>query len=131
MTIRFRKKVRKWRGRTSHGWGMKKKHRGGGSLGGRGYAGRHKHKYSYVTTKAPDWYGRKGFHSLKIKGRAINVGDLEKISNGKTEIDLGALGYSKLLSRGQVSKPFNIKVGKFTERAKQKIEKAGGRIISN
>src|SRR3989338_10503867 len=103
MTTRFKQKTRKLRGRTSHGWGMKKKHRGGGSLGGRGYAGRHKHKYSYVTTKEPDWYGKKGFHSLKKRVRTINVGDIEEISNEKTEVDLSALGYSKLLSRGSVS----------------------------
>ncbi|MCX6816032.1 MAG: uL15 family ribosomal protein [Candidatus Aenigmarchaeota archaeon] len=127
MTVRFKKKVRKWRGGTSHGWGMKKKHRGGGSTGGRGFAGMHKHKYTLVTTRYTDWYGRHGFHSLKKKVNVINAGDLEKISR-ENDIDLTKLGYGKLLSRGKVSKAFNIKVKSFTEKAKAKIEKAGGSI---
>lgn len=129
MTVRFKKKNRKWRGRTSRGWGMKKKRRGGGSQGGRGFAGMHKHKYSLVTTKAPDWYGKHGFHSLRKKEKAINVGDLEGISDAQ-EINLSALGYTKLLSRGSAKKAYKIKIEKFTERAKAKIEKAGGAIFS-
>lgn len=128
MTTRFRKKVRKWRGRTSHGWGAKKKHRGGGSQGGRGYAGRHKHKYSYVVSKEPDYYGYKGFYSRKIKGKAINIDELNRLSN-ENEIDLSKLGFSKLLSRGKVSKPLTINVAAASSRAREKIEKSGGKII--
>jgi large subunit ribosomal protein L15 len=129
MTARFRKKVRKWRGRTSHGHGAKKKARGGGSLGGRGFAGLHKHKYSSVTTGSLDYeFGYKGFHSRKKKVKAINVGELEKISK-ENEIDLTALGYSKLLSRGNVNRALTIKVNSATGRAQEKIEKQGGKII--
>ena len=131
MTIRFKKKVRKWRGRTSHSWGMKKKRRGAGSRGGRGYAGMHKHKFSLVTTKEHDYFGFKGFHSLKKKSKIINVDDLEKVAEGKNEIDLKSLGFTKLLSRGESKKPYTIKIEKFTARSKEKIEKAGGKIISN
>ena len=36
MVVRREKRVRKLRGSKTHGWGSKKKHRGGGSRGGRG-----------------------------------------------------------------------------------------------
>ncbi len=130
MTIRFRKKVRKWRGRTSHGWGAKKKHRGGGSQGGRGFAGRHKHKYTMVTTTDMAYFGKKGFHSLKKKPSTINVSELGRISKGNSEIDLNSLGYQKLLSRGNADRSYTIKVKSFTKKAKQKIEDAGGKILT-
>src|SRR3989338_3046822 len=93
MTVRFKQKTRKWRGRTSHGWGMKKKHRGGGSQGGRGLGGSHKHKFSFVTSK-----------------------------------DLGRFGYNKLLGTGKISRAITVKVGTCSKKAKEKIEKAGGKI---
>jgi large subunit ribosomal protein L15 len=128
MTVRFEKKNRKWRGRNSRGWGMKKKRRGGGSRGGRGFSGMHKHRFSMVVSKQPEWYGKKGFHSIKPRDKTINVGDLIKIAKG-TEIDLKALGYDKLLARGHINKAYTVKAVRFTEKAKTKIEKAGGKII--
>ncbi len=130
MPVNFRKKVRRWRGRTSHGHGAKKKARGGGSLGGRGYSGRHKHKRSLITTKMNDeYFGYKGFFSRRNRVRAINLGDVEKLAKGESEIDLSLLGYGKLLSRGFVKKPFTVKVAAVSGRAKTKLEKAGGKII--
>ena len=126
MTVRFKKKTRKWRGRTSHGWGMKKKHRGGGSQGGRGYGGSHKHKFSYVTTKEPDHYGYKGFYSRKKKDRTINVDEIAKMD--VQEINLKKLGYNKLLGRGKVSRAVNVTVDSSSAKAKEKIESAGGKV---
>lgn len=127
MTLRFRPK-RKGRG-AGTGYGSKKKHRGKGSRGGKGFAGLHKHKWSWVVSKAPDHYGYKGFVSRRKKEKAINVGDIEKlITDNRNEIDLKKLGYGKLLSRGHVSSALTVKVVKFSERAKEKIERAGGRI---
>ncbi len=128
MPPRFRKKITRQRGQRWHGWGAKKKHRGKGSRGGKGWGGSTKHKRSYVYTYAPDHFGYKGFHSLKKRGKAINVGDLEKL--GKKEIDLNEMGYEKLLSKGKVSSALTIKVSKFSAKAKEKIEAAGGKIIS-
>lgn len=130
MTTRFRKKSRRWRGRTSHGHGAKKKARGGGSQGGRGWAGLHKHKYSSVVTHTIDYeFGYKGFHSLKKKERAINVGDVEKLIKDGHEVDLPALGYGKLLSRGHLGRALTIKASSATDRARAKVEKAGGKLI--
>lgn len=126
MTVRFRKKLRKWRGRTSHGWGAKKKRRGGGSQGGRGMGGTHKHKFSWVTSKAPDYFGYKGFHSKHDKVKSINVEDLEKMDAGN--IDLGKMGYGKLLGRGRITRAVTVTVKTCSVQAKQKIEKAGGQV---
>ncbi len=127
MPPKFRKKMTRQHGRRSHGWGGKKKHRGKGSRGGKGYGGSTKHKRSYIYSYEPDHFGYRGFHSLKKKEKAINVGDLEKF--GKAEIDLGEYGYGKLLSKGAVSLPLTIKVRKYSQRAKEKIEAAGGKIL--
>lgn len=126
MTARFKQKVRKWRGRTSHGGGHKKKRRGGGSQGGRGYGGSHKHKFSYITTIEPDHYGYKGFHSRKKKGRTINIDELVKLEGSSH--DLKKLGYSKLLGKGRITKPVTVRVNEASKQAKEKIEKAGGKV---
>ena len=76
-----------------------------------------------------------------LQSRAeLNVGDLDEIieklaSLGLAEvegdtfrIDLGNLGYYKLLGRGSVSRKMEIKVGFATEAAKEKIEALGGKV---
>ncbi len=129
MVVRFRKKNRAMRGSMTHGWGAKKKHRGKGSKGGKGYGGSTKHKRSYIYAHERDHFGKRGFYSLNKKNKAINVGELEKISEGKNEINLIELGYDKLLSKGIISKPFTVKVKKASVKAKEKIEKAGGKVV--
>lgn len=133
MTFRFRKKNSRQRGGRSHGWGSKKKHRGKGSKGGRGYGGSHKHKYSYIVNYEPGHYGYKGFvRPGKKAARIINVGDIEKILQ-KTEhaeiLDLTSMGYGKLLSRGSISVAVKLRIPKCSEKAKLKIESAGGVIV--
>ena len=56
--------------------------------------------------------------------------DLERIAGGKKEIDLKQLGYGKLLARGKVKHKLTVRVEKFSASAKEKIEKAGGKVIS-
>ena len=126
MTARFRQKVRKWRGRTSHGGGHKKKRRGGGSQGGRGYGGSHKHKFSYITTVEPDHYGKKGFFTLRKKEKTINIDELAKMEGN--EINLRKLGYGKLLGKGKISRPVSVTVDYASKQATDKISKAGGKI---
>ncbi len=136
-----KRKVRKMRGKRWHGYGGKKKHRGGGSRGGRGYGGSHKHKYSYITRYEPEHYGYKGFHSLKKKDAAINLDSVQKIAertkkraNGRAShvmqvIDLKEFGFSKLLSRGELKEALTIKVQRASATAKEKVEKAGGKVV--
>jgi len=125
-----RKKVIKMRGSKTHGYGSKKKHRGGGYKGGKGRAGRFKHKKTFF--KRWGYYKKPKFKSLEQrfapKEKAINLGDLVKLTD-KSEIDASEFGYGKVLSEGVLEKPVTIKAKKFSERAKQKIEAAGGKAV--
>ena len=121
------KKVHKMRG-YRRGFGSKKKHRGKGSKGGKGYGGSTKHNRSFVYTKERDHFGHKGFSSLKKKDVIIKIKDLEKVCGGKNEVDLIALGYTKLLSDGDISKSLTVRISKISKKAKEKIEKAGGSV---
>lgn len=133
MTLRFRKKNRRQRGTHTHGWGAKKKHRGKGSKGGHGYAGSHKHKYSYIVNYEPEHFGYKGFvRPRKKEAKIINVGDIEKILATREHgeiLDLASLGYNKLLSKGKISVAVKIRILQCSEKAKLKVEKAGGVVV--
>jgi len=136
MVVRFRKKSRKMRGSKTHGWGMKKKHRGAGSQGGRGQAGMMKHKKSWMLTNDPHHFGKIGFKvplEVKSKVNAITLRDLDILAKklNKTEIDISELGFDKVLSNGKLTQALTIKAKKFVEKAKKKIEEAGGKAIEN
>jgi large subunit ribosomal protein L15 len=134
MVVKRNKKVRKLRGSHTHGYGSKKKHRGAGSRGGRGKAGMMKHKKSYMIKYEPNHFGRKGFKvpvHAKKKIKAINLKDIDIIAKrlNKKEINLKELGYQKVLAKGRLTLSLTIKADKFTEKAKEKIEKTGGKSI--
>jgi large subunit ribosomal protein L15 len=137
MVVRFRKKVKKMRGSKTHGWGAKNKHRGAGSRGGHGFSGMLKHKKSMRIRYDPNYLeNNKGFSvpsEAKDEIRAITLKDLDIFSknSGKTEIDVSELGYNKVLSTGKVTKALTVKADKIVERAKAKIEEAGGKAIEN
>ena len=144
MTTNKRKKNTRMVRRT--GWGHKKKHRGRGSRGGTGRAGLHKHHFVYALKNKLFDKGRlaaTGFtrHSYLLwKPKIINLGQLDEmlpklveqkiaIKKDKTiEIDLSKIGVEKLLGTGKVTQPLSIKVLVTSESAKEKIEKAGGKI---
>jgi len=134
------RKIRKQRGSRTHGWGRVGQHRAGGSRGGHGKAGFHKHKWSYVIKYEPDYFGKKGFtspKSVRRKVNVINVGVLdemaEKLSARKEKdkffIDLESLGYTKLLGAGNVTKPLIVKVPSCSSSATEKVKEAGGQIL--
>lgn len=125
----------KMRGRTTFGYGSKKKHRGGGSKGGKGFAGAFKHKRVFLRKYHPEHFQKKKFKSLRNKQfapsiRSINLRDLNKIILEKTlkEVNLKELGYDKILAAGELTVPILIKNATFSERARQKVEKAGGTV---
>ncbi|MBS7636709.1 uL15 family ribosomal protein [Candidatus Bathyarchaeota archaeon] len=134
------RKIRKKRGSRTCGYGRVGQHRKSGSKGYR-KAGRHKHGWSYVVKYEPEYFGKKGFtspKSLRREVKAINVGELEEIAQkcgGKTEeekilIDLGCLGYTKLLGAGKVTRPLIVKVAICSKSAAEKIEEAGGQVLT-
>lgn len=143
-----RKKFTRYRGSHTHGGGAKKKRRGAGHRGGKGFAGSgkraHHMKQWIFKYFGKDYFGRKGFHSISRKNiNAVNINFLEEnISkliqeksahekNGVIEIDLGKIGINKLLSLGNASRKYRIIAKSFSEKAKRKIESAGGEVISS
>lgn len=133
MPIRYRKKTRKLRGRKTAGYGSKKKHRGKGSSGGKGWGGSTKNKRSYVYVYAPDHFGHKGFRPPygEAADVVINVDAACRLAEklGVKELDLGEQGYTKLLGRGKAEKAVTIKVKRASASAIEAVKKAGGNVI--
>ena len=57
---------------------------------------------------------------------------MAKIAKAKNlkEINLRELGYDKLLGTGKVKQKLVVKADMFSASAKEKLEKAGGKLIS-
>ena len=130
MVVRRGKKKRRGE-RTYHG--SHKKWRGGGSRGGRGKAGMHKHKWSYTVKYEPDHFGKKGFRPRRKmkKPKTINLSELDAIVKEKNvkEINLSELGYDKLLGSGKITQSIVVKVSIASKKAVEKIEKVGGKVV--
>ena len=136
MVVKQRKKYLRKRGRRTCGFGTHKKNRGGGSQGGKGKAGRFKHKKSWVLTNQPDYYGKTGFKvpvMAQKETKAITLRNIDALAKKlkKTEINLTELGFDKVLSTGELTQPLTITAKKFVVKAKQKIESSGGKAIEN
>ncbi len=127
-----RKKIEKNRGRRFCNRGSIKKYRGKGNRGGKGFSGTKKHNKSWVTAKCPEHIGKaKGFVPKNSKEIiVINLGEIEKLAGGKKEIDLGKMGYDKVLGKGNISKAITVKAYTFSRKAQEKIEKAGGKVVA-
>ena len=133
------------RGTHTHGWGEKKKHRGKGHRGGKGNAGSGKKadqkKPSYWDIKG--YFGKKGFvkKGMVEKINSVNISYIEEkidsliaqkaaeLKNGVYAIDLGKLGFNKLLGCGKATKKYNISVKYASGEAEEKIKGLGGEII--
>uniref|UniRef100_A0A7C5UX61 Large ribosomal subunit protein uL15 n=1 Tax=Ignisphaera aggregans TaxID=334771 RepID=A0A7C5UX61_9CREN len=145
MVVRREKKSRKMHGYRNRGWGSIGQHRKSGSRGGRGAAGMHKHKWSWVVKNYRDWFGQKGFvprnPSYMPKAVEINIGQLNEIvskmlksgtaviDNGKIVIDLSKMGINKLIGDGEIKHLVKVFVWSASEKAIEKIRKIGGEVI--
>ena len=126
------KKVRKMRGHQNHGWG--KHHRGKGSRGGCGNAGRGKRsdhkKRSYEHVRL----GKFGFSSHAVSAQnGINLkqvddkldswlaAGLAEEKDGMIHVDLGKLGFTKLLGSGKLTRKVHISVPNASKRAQEKL----------
>ena len=109
--------------------------------GGHGNAGWKRHRWSSVIRYGWE-IGKTGFTPIRShEQRTINVGDLSvglealveqgrtKQSGNKLEINLGEIGYTKLLGNGRISQPVRIIVDQCSEKAASKISKAGGEVV--
>ncbi len=143
MVVRRRRKTRKQRGSRTHGRGCAKRGRGSGERGGKGMAGGHKHKWSYVIRHMPDYFGKHGFvPPTKKEISAINIGEIDEkverlVEDGLAtkegnvyRVDVRKLGFSKVLGGGRITHPIEIIADEVSETAKRKIEQAGGRVLS-
>jgi large subunit ribosomal protein L15 len=145
MVVRKGKKSRKLQGRTrSMGWGRIGQHRKSGARGGFGLTGFQKHKWIWTIKYAPNWYGKHGFTrppSLLPEVKAINVGELDELAkymlsrnlaikeDEKIVIDTTSMGFNKVLGRGRVTLPIKLIARQVTEKARRKIEEAGGQVV--
>ena len=125
-------RTNKFRGSRYHGRG-KKAGRGAGKRGGRGNAGINKHRLLTRLKYMPGQWGLHGFnrHPSLIKvDISINLQEVQDITDGDS-IDLGPLGYDKLLGKGRMEKPIKITVSKASALAISKVEAAGGSVITD
>ncbi len=146
MPTRKRKKSRRKRGSTTHGYGSKKKHRGAGSRGGRGNAGTGKRGQQKMPSVWKNKYlGQHGFtrNVSEPEINTINIIDLERkidtfVEEGNAkktkdvyEINLEDIGYQKLLGKGRATKKMKITAKSASEKAVEKVQNAGGEFIEN
>ncbi|MFH0956308.1 MAG: uL15m family ribosomal protein [Candidatus Aenigmatarchaeota archaeon] len=127
-----RKKCVGQRGGRTYGWGNPKKHRNKGSRGGKGRAGNMGHKMTGILKNEPWRIGVKGFNAkTPNRHKGINLRDVDRLAGKEKAIDLGKFGYGKLLGRGEIARALEIKVDFFSKKAKEKVEAAGGKVVSD
>lgn len=140
-----KKKSSKRRGDREQGRG-KKKGRGAGLRGGRGNAGRHKHKRVHYFKLGEEFgYKNVGFKTpdeIQTIVVSVNVSELDDrlamlVEMGEVQkegdvyvVDLAAMGVDKLLGSGQIRNKVKITVETATASAKEKVEAAGGSIVA-
>ena len=108
-------RTNKFRGSRYHGRG-KKAGRGAGKRGGRGNAGINKHRLMTRLKYMPRHWGMHGFNRHPSL-RKVNI-----------SINLGEIGYDKLLGKGRIDRAINITVSKASALAVSKVEAAGGSV---
>ncbi|MHA1168509.1 MAG: uL15m family ribosomal protein [Candidatus Hodarchaeales archaeon] len=143
MVIKRRsKKNWKYRGKRTRGYGrISGGHRKAGQRGGVGGAGLKDHHWiKSIKEGFRSPFGFTRHHDGLKTSKSINVGQLDDIVNemaskgtlepkdGVFTLDLEEIGYNKLLGGGIVKSKMIITLDKCSERAREKIESAGGSI---
>jgi large subunit ribosomal protein L15 len=135
-------KTHKLRGSREHGRGMKKG-RGAGLRGGKGQAGWKHKKLHFLLYDTDRIRGKHGFtrhaqdtepesaltvqHLDERVGHWADEGKAARADNGFT-IDLGPLGFDKLVGTGHVTRKLQVTVARASAGAVQKIQAAGGNV---
>lgn len=128
------------RGRGTHGWGERKKHKKKGHYGGKGMSGTGKradHKKTLVIKLFGNkYFGKQGITSKKTekdKRKRINLGTIAnnlgtygKKKDDKWEVNLD--GY-KILGDGEVNEKLVINASEASKSAIEKVKEVGGQII--
>lgn len=131
MARRHRRKGERYLGTRTWGAGNTKNRRGKGSKGGKGGGGLHKHKWTWVVTHCPDYFGAHGFFQPGQKEiPIINLEQIEnKVSSGKLEKKEGLPYFEfkgKVLGTGKILSAARIAALCFSKKAEEKIKAAGG-----
>jgi large subunit ribosomal protein L15 len=128
-----RKKSERQHGQNTYGHGSRKKWRSSGEKGGHGMSGTGKradHKKSLIINLYGNkYFGKQGITSKGTRRKKLFAINLKKIIEkfpGKTNIELKKY---KILGDGELKTKLTITARAFTKSAKEKIEKAGGKII--
>jgi large subunit ribosomal protein L15 len=131
----------KFRGSRTCGGGTHKNRRGAGNRGGRGRAGINAHHFvKWYKEMGGPVFGKDGFsNSTQVTVTVMDVGIIDQIipsllaqGIAKNEgdaivINTADMGICKVLGSGKVTKKLNISAQAFSESAKLKIEKMGGK----
>jgi len=131
----------KYRGSRTCGGGTHKNRRGAGNRGGRGRAGINAHHFvKWYKEMGGPVFGKNGFsNSSQITVSVMDIGIIDQIVpsllaqgiakfEGDTiVINTADMGIDKVLGSGKVTKKLNISSQAFSEVAKVKIEKMGGK----
>jgi ribosomal protein L15 len=140
MAFHKRKRITRQRGSRTHGWG--RLHRGSGNKGGAGNAGSGKKADAKKPSFADRVFGKHGFiaHNSATADTIINVGDVAQHlpkwvaakhathAAGLYTVDLGKLGYTKLLSQGKASVKMKLTISSASKSAVEKVKTAGGEV---
>lgn len=131
----------KYRGSRTCGGGTHKNRRGGGSRGGRGFAGGCKHHFVKYLLKGKR-YGKDGFfHDQRADMNVMDIGDIDllvpallksgvAVQEGEMiSLDAAKIDVDKVLGGGRVTRKLQIKAKAFSEQAKTKIEETGGKAL--
>jgi len=131
----------KYRGSRTCGGGTHKNRRGAGNRGGRGRAGINAHHFVkwYMEMGRPV-FGKNGFfHNPSVTVSVMDVGIIDQIipsllvqgiakkEGDAVVLNVSDLGIEKVLGSGKVTKKLNISAAAFSDQAKAKIEKIGGK----
>ncbi len=131
MVVRHRKKNKRFRGKTTYGFGSMKKHRGAGNRGGRGMAGSGKRadqrKTWILKEFGPEYFGKHGFTRPPEVVKHVTIMNIDELPH-EEKVNLTERGVNKLLARGTPQRKYHIVVEACSQRAKEKIEKAGGKV---
>jgi len=131
----------KYRGSRTCGGGTHKNRRGAGNRGGRGRAGINAHHFvKWYKEMGGPVFGKDGFsNSSQVTVTVMDVGIIDQIipsllaqgiaknDGDAIVINTADMGINKVLGSGKVTKKLNISAQAFSESAKIKIEKMGGK----
>jgi len=131
----------KYRGSRTCGGGTHKNRRGAGNRGGRGRAGINAHHFvKWYKEMGGPVFGKDGFvHNPQTLVTTMDVGIIDQIipsliaqgvakqEGDAVAINVADMGIEKVLGSGRVTKKIIISAQAFSESAKAKIEKMGGK----